>query len=94
MIKNPVAQARMATYRFLLVYAAMAVMLVTTGQQAAAATSLKLQDGITLTFEGGQMDFTTGSGQLFDVIVEGYGDAILFAEQVEIAAEGKQGSDD
>ena len=86
MIKNLVAQGRMATLRFLVVYAAMAVMLVTTGQQAAAATSLQLQDGITLTFEGGQMDLTTGSGQLFDVTVEEYGDAIMFAEQVEIAA--------
>ena len=94
MIKSLVTQARMATLRLLLVYATMVVMLVTTGQQAAAATSLQLQDGITLTFEGGQMDFTTGSGQLFDVTVEEYGDAILFAEQVEIAAEGTPGSDD
>ncbi len=94
MIKNLVAQARMVALRFLQVYAVMAVMLATTGQQTSAATSLQLQDGITLTFEGGQMDFTTGSGQLFDVTVEEYGDAILFAEQVEIAAEGTPGSDD
>ena len=94
MIKNLVVKDPIATLRFLLVYASMVVMLVTTGQQAVAATSLQLQDGITLTFEDGQMDFTTGSGQLFDVTVEEYGDAILFAEQVEIAAEGTPGSDD
>ena len=94
MIKKLVARVRMAASRFLLVHAAMAVMLATASHQAAAATSLQLQDGLTLTFEDGQMDVTTGSGQLFDVTVEEYGDAILFAEQMVISAEGTPGSDD
>ena len=63
-------------------------------QPAMAATTLQLEDGFVLSFDSGQIDIGTGSGQMSDVILEKDGEILMMAEQLDVTAEGAPGSDE
>ena len=61
---------------------------------AFARTSLQLETGEVISFDGGSLDMATGSGQMTGVIIEDRGEIILSADYLNIAAEGTPGSVD
>ena len=61
---------------------------------ASARTTLQLENGNVLSFSDGSIDMVTGSGELFDVSVVGYGEEVARAEYVRIDATGNLGQAD
>ena len=56
--------------------------------------SLQLETGEIISFDDGNLDMATGSGQMTGVIIEDRGEVILSADFLNIAAEGTPGSVD